>query len=44
MEEVDNNDIIKPSEEDTRKITIILGDIKVDLDKDPKEIPEEILK
>ena len=43
MEEVDNSDIIKPSEEDTRKITIILGDIKVDMDRDPKEIPQEIL-
>ena len=43
MEEVDNSDIIKPSEEDTTKIKIILGNIKVDLDKDPKEIPEEIL-
>ena len=40
---MDNSDIIKPSEEDTRKITILLGDIKVDLDKNPKEIPQEIL-
>ena len=43
VEEYDNSDIKQPSEEDTRKITIILGDLKVNLEKDPKKIPQEML-
>ena len=36
IEELDNSDIIKPTEEDTRKITLTLGDIKMDKEKKPR--------
>ena len=43
IEQSDNSDIKQPSEEDTGKITIILGNLKVNLAKDPRTIPQEIL-
>ena len=43
IEELDNSGILKPTEEDTRKVTIPLGDINIDQAKDPKEVPQEIL-
>ena len=39
-EELENSDVKQPSEKDTRKLTIILGKLKVD----PKIIPQEILE
>ena len=41
---MDYSNIKKPAEKDTRKITIILGSIKLDTDTETIEVPEEILK
>ena len=43
IEELDNGEIIEPTEEDTQKITLTLGDIKMDQGKKPQEVPKEIL-
>ena len=43
-EELENSDVKQPSEKDTRELTIILGKLKVDIKKDPKIIPKEILE
>ena len=43
IEELDNGEIIEPTEEDTQKITLTLGDIKMDQGKKTQEVPKEIL-
>ena len=40
---IDLNDIQKPPEEDKRKLTFILGEIKMNTEKLPIEVPEEII-
>ena len=42
IDELDNDDIKEPTEEDTQKINLTLGDIKINQEK-PKEVPKEIL-
>ena len=37
IEELDNGEIIEPTEADTRKITLTLGDIKMDQEKKPRK-------
>ena len=39
VEALKDGDIIEPTEEDTRKITLTLGNIKVDQSKEPQEVP-----
>ena len=39
VEALKGGDTIEPTEEDTRKITLTLGDIKVDQSKEPQEVP-----
>ena len=40
---IDLNNISKPPEEDKRKLTFILGDIKMDTETTPIQVPEEII-
>ena len=42
IDELGNDDITKPTEEDTRKITLILGGTKLN-QENPKEVPKEII-
>ena len=42
--EIDLNCVNKPPEEDKRKLTFILGDIKIDTETLPIKVPEEILE
>ena len=40
---IDLKGVAKPPEEDSRKLTFILGDIKIDTETKPIEVPEEII-
>ena len=40
---IDLSDIAKPPEEDKRKLTFILGEIKIDTEKKPVQVPEDII-
>ena len=40
---IDLSDIAKPPEEDKRKLTFILGEIKIDTEKTPVQVPEDII-
>ena len=42
-EEAYNTDVKPPTEEDTRKLTITLGKLKMEAETDPKTVPPEIL-
>ena len=41
--EIDRNCVSKPPEEDKRKLTFILGDIKMDTETMPIKVPDEII-
>ena len=42
--EIDRNSVSKPPEEDKRKLTFILGDIKMDTETMPIKVPDEIIE
>ena len=42
--EIDRNCVSKPPEEDKRKLTFILGDIKMDTETMPIKVPDEIIE
>ena len=42
IEELEGEEIAKPTEEDTRKVTIVLGSTKLNIDN-PKEVPKEMI-
>ena len=44
ISEVDLSCVMKPSEEDTRKLTIILGTVKINMEAKPVQVPDEILE
>ena len=40
---IDLSDIIKPPEKDKKKLTFILGEINIDTEKTPVQVPEDII-
>ena len=42
-EEPNNSDVKPPTEADTRKLTITLGKLKMEMEEGPKTVPPEIL-
>ena len=41
---IDLSCISEPPEEDNRKLTLVLGDIKINIEEKPVKVPEEILE